>query len=119
MFAPCFKIFDIFAYFKQIICVLFKICNKAIIIINSFEYIPLFNGNFMFNLRLSSRKGHRIVIMVTYIKGDVFVLIKTFSIIFQVSVDRFLSFFPSTVNDLLNARGVYLIFVLKGGGGGV
>ena len=23
-----------------------------------------------------------------------------------------------TVNDLLNARGVYLIFVLKGGGGG-
>ena len=31
--------------------------------------------------------------MVTYIKGDVFVLIKTFSIIFQVSVDRCLWFF--------------------------
>ena len=47
----------------------------------------------MFNLGLLSRKGHINVIMVTYIKGDVFVLIKTFSIIFQVSINRFFSFF--------------------------
>ena len=32
-------------------------------------------------------------LMVTYIKGNAFVLIKTFSIIFQVSVDRFFSVF--------------------------
>ena len=33
--------------------------------------------------------------MVTHIKGGVFVLIKTFSIIFQASVDRFLLFFQA------------------------
>ena len=43
----------------------------------------------MFKLGLSSRKGHRNVIMVTYIKEDVFVLVKTFLIVFQVSVVRF------------------------------
>ena len=47
----------------------------------------------MFNLGLSRGKGHRNVIMVTYIKGDALVLIKTFSIIFQVSIDRFQNFF--------------------------
>ena len=44
----------------------------------------------MFNLGLLSRKGDRNVTMVTHIKGDVFVLIKTFSAIFQVSIDSFL-----------------------------
>ena len=51
--------------------------------------MPSFHSNFTFNLGLSSRKGHRNVIMVTYIKGDVFMLMKTFSVIFQGSFDRF------------------------------
>ena len=58
-----------------------------------FEFIPSFHSNFTFNIGISSRKRHRNVIMVTYIKGDVFVLIKMFSIMFQVSVDRFSWFF--------------------------
>ena len=66
----------------------FEICNKVI------KQVALsilsFQSNFTFNLELSNRKGHRNVIMVTYIKGDVFVLIKSFSIIFQVSEDRFI-----------------------------
>ena len=56
----------------------------------SFEYIPSYHSIFKFNLGLSSRKGHRNVIMVTNLKGDVFLFIKTFSIIFQVSVHKFL-----------------------------
>ena len=59
---------------------------------SSFEYIPSFHSNFTFNLGLSSRKVHRNVIMDTHIKGNVFVL-KRFSIILQVSLDRFLQFF--------------------------
>ena len=54
---------------------------------------PKFHSNFKFNLGLLSRKGHINVTMVTHIKGDVLLSIKTFSIIFQVSVDRFFKFF--------------------------
>ena len=61
----------------------FEICNKAILKISNFEYILGFHSNFTFNL------GHRNVVMVTYIKGDVFVLVKMLSISI-VSVDRFL-----------------------------
>ena len=60
----------------------FEICNKAILKISNFEYILGFHSNFTFNL------GHKRY-MVTYIKGDVFVLVKMLSISI-VSVDRFL-----------------------------
>ena len=70
----------------------FEICNKAILKINSFEYIPSFHSNFKFNLGLSSRKGHRNVIMVTHIKGDVFVLIKTFQLYFKFLSMNFCGF---------------------------
>ena len=52
----------------------------------------------------------------THIKGDIFVLIKTFSIIFQVSVDKFLSFFHVfeiinlSVKCVKNIRGLPCLF---------
>ena len=47
--------------------------------------------DFKFNLGRSSSKVHKNVTMVAIIiKGNVFVSIKTYSILFQVSVDRLL-----------------------------
>ena len=58
----------------------FEICNKAIKQVN------------LIISQVSSRKGHRNIIMVTYIKGGIVVLIKynVFNYISQVSVARFL-----------------------------
>ena len=62
-------------------------------------------------------KTQKRYVMVTYIKGDVFVLIKTFSITIQVSVNRCLKFFKNLRSLTLSYTGFFRL-VLHGRGGG-
>ena len=58
--------------------------------------------------------------MVTHIKGDVFVLIEMFAIIFQVSFDRFFGFClfvwtlqcPSLTDIIYEYQGIYYLILL-------
>ena len=77
----------------------FEICNKAIKQV-ALSISQVFIA--ILCLILDFRAGKdRNVIMVTYIKSDVFVLIETLSILFQVSVDRLFKFFQvSEITEL-------------------